>query len=99
MATGDGEETEVQQIIIISEHDAQIMGLLIDCADRPITESSNYPDMDLVMTNEELDSLSCSASDFISPHLHLSPILFFFSINSATLICFILAMKYIRRGY
>lgn len=53
MATGDGREEEVQQIIIISEHDAQIMGLLIDCADRTITETSNYHDMDLVMINDE----------------------------------------------
>lgn len=53
MATSDGREKEVQQIIIISEHDAQIMGLLIDCAVRTITETSNYHDMDLVMINDE----------------------------------------------
>lgn len=42
MATGDKEEKGVQQIIIISEHDAQITGLLIDCANHTITETSNY---------------------------------------------------------
>lgn len=53
MATGDGEEKEVQQIFIISEHDAQITGLVIDCGDCTITETSNYHDMDLVMINDE----------------------------------------------
>lgn len=53
MATGEAEEKEVQQIIIISEHDAQIMGLIIDCANRTITETSNYHDIDLVMINDE----------------------------------------------
>lgn len=53
MGTGDGAEKKVQQIIIISEHDAQIVVLLIDCADCTITETSNYHDMDLVMINDE----------------------------------------------
>lgn len=53
MATRDGEEKEVQQIIIILEHDAQITGLVIDCADRTITETSNYQHMDLVMNGGE----------------------------------------------
>lgn len=53
MVTGDGEEKEVQQIIIISEHDAQITGLVIDRAHHTITETSNYHDMDLVMIKDE----------------------------------------------
>lgn len=80
MATVDGEEKEVQQIIIISEHDAQIMGLLIDCADSTITETSNYHDMDPVMINDEWDRLPCSPSDFSLPQLLASHLLFF-SIN------------------
>lgn len=67
MATSDGKEKEVQQIIIISEHDAQIMGLVIDCAYRTIIETSNYLDVDPVMINDELDRLPCTASDFTSP--------------------------------
>lgn len=65
MATGDRGEKEVQQIIIIAEHDTQITGLLIDCANRTITETSNYPDMDLVMINDEWGKLpvpSCLTS-------------------------------------
>lgn len=51
---GDGaERKKVQLALVISEHDAQIMGLLIDCADCTITETSNYHDMDLVMINDE----------------------------------------------
>lgn len=57
MATGDRGEKEVQQIIIIAEHDTQMSGLLIDCANRTITETSNYPDMDLVMINDEWGKL------------------------------------------
>lgn len=53
MGTGDGAEKKVQQIIIISEHDAQMVVLLIDCADCTITETSNYHNMDLVMINDE----------------------------------------------
>lgn len=78
MATGDGKEKEVQQIIIIWEHDAQITELLIDCANHTITETSNYPDMDLVMINDEWDRLACSASDFILPQFLVSHLLFFF---------------------
>ncbi len=77
MATSDGREKEVQQIIIISEHDAQIMGLLIDCAVRTITETSNYHDMDLVMINDEWDRLSCPASDFTPPQFLVSHLLVF----------------------
>lgn len=46
----------VQQIIIISEHDAQIMGFLIDCGDCTVTETSNYRDVHLVMRNDEWDT-------------------------------------------
>jgi len=42
MATGDGEEEEVHQIFIISDYNAQITVLIIDSADRTITESNNY---------------------------------------------------------
>lgn len=80
MATGDGRQKEVRQTAIISEHDAQIVGLLIDRADRTITETSNYPDMDLVMIDDERDRISCPASDFIPPqllvsHLWVSPLI------------------------
>lgn len=67
MATGDGQEKEVQQIFIIWEHDSQITGPVIACANCTITETSNYHDMDLVMTKDEWERDSCMASDFVPP--------------------------------
>lgn len=83
MAAGDGEEKEVEQIIVISEHDAQITGLVIDCASRAITETSYYHRMDLVMRKDECERHSCAASDFTSPQFIVSLTSSFFSIIRA----------------
>lgn len=63
---GDGaERKKVQLALVISEHDAQIRGLLIDCADCTITETSNYHDMDLVMINDEWDRLYSTSAPLL----------------------------------
>lgn len=81
-------EKKVHLMLIISEHDAQIMGLLIDCADCTITETSNYHDMDLVMINDEWARLSSTSAPLL-----------LLSFHSTVLICFILAVQYIREDH